>query len=100
MNHTAEAILKLSRAERNARKRMRLLAIAQFLECKNRTQVANQLKISRTSINNWVSSYLEVGLDGLEARKAKGRIPISAHNSKSNSASLLKATVRVTKGAD
>ena len=75
MNQTAEELLKLSRAEKNARKRMRLLAIAQFLECKNRTQVANQLKISRTSVNNWVSSYLAVGLDGLEARKAKGRIP-------------------------
>ena len=75
MNQTAEELLKLSRAEKNARKRMRLLAIAQFLACKNRTQVANQLKISRTSVNNWVSSYLAVGLDGLEARKAKGRIP-------------------------
>lgn len=75
MNHTTEDILKLSRAEKNARKRMRLLAIAQFLECKNRTQVAHQLKVSRTSVNNWVTQYLEVGLDGLEARKAKGRIP-------------------------
>jgi hypothetical protein len=42
MNQTAEELLKLSRAGKNARKRMRLLAIAQFLECKNRTQVANQ----------------------------------------------------------
>lgn len=75
MNHTAEDILKLSRAEKNARKRMRLLAIAQFLECKNRTQVANQLKISRTSVNKWVAQYLESGVDGLEARKAKGRTP-------------------------
>ncbi|WP_226752492.1 helix-turn-helix domain-containing protein, partial [Alishewanella maricola] len=65
----------LSRAEKNGRKRMRLLAIAQFLECKNRTQVANQLKISRTSVNNWVTQYLELGLAGLDARKAKGRIP-------------------------
>lgn len=83
MNQTAEELLKLSRAEKNARKRMRLLAIAQFLACKNRTQVANQLKISRTSVNNWVSSYLAVGLDGLEARKAKGRIPyLSAQQQK------------------
>jgi len=75
MKHTSEDLLKLSRAEKNARKRIRLLAIAQFLECKNRTQVANQLKISRTSVNNWVTQYLEAGLNGLEARKAKGRTP-------------------------
>ena len=54
---------------------MRLLALSQFLECKNRTQVANQLNISRTSVNKWVTQYLESGLDGLEARKAKGRTP-------------------------
>lgn len=75
MKHTSEDLLKLSRAERNARKRMRLLALSQFLECKNRTQVANQLNISRTSVNKWVTQYLEAGLDGLEARKAKGRTP-------------------------
>ena len=75
MKHTAEDILKLSRAEKNARKRMRLLALSQFLDCKNRTQVANQLNISRTSVNKWVTQYLESGLDGLEARKAKGRTP-------------------------
>jgi transposase len=75
MKHTSEDLLKLSRAEKNARKRMRLLALSQFLECKNRTQVANQLNISRTSVNKWVTQYLEAGLDGLEARKAKGRTP-------------------------
>lgn len=75
MKHTSEDLLKLSRAEKNARKRMRLLALSQFLDCKNRTQVANQLNISRTSVNKWVTQYLEAGLDGLEARKAKGRTP-------------------------
>lgn len=75
MKHTSEDLLKLSRAEKNARKRMRLLALSQFLDCKNRTQVANQLNISRTSVNKWVTQYLESGLDGLEARKAKGRTP-------------------------
>lgn len=80
MKHTAEDLLKLSRAEKNARKRIRLLAISQFLECKNRTLVASQLKISRTSVNKWVNQYLESGLDGLEARKAKGRTPFLSAN--------------------
>ena len=75
MKHTPEDLLKLSRAEKNARKRMRLLALSQFLDCKNRTQVANQLNISRTSVNKWVTQYLGAGLDGLEAGKAKGRTP-------------------------
>ena len=75
MKHTPEDLLKLSRAEKNARKRMRLLALSQFLDCKNRTQVANQLNISRTSVNKWVAQYLGAGLDGLEAGKAKGRTP-------------------------
>ncbi len=64
MNHTSEYMLKLSRAEKNARKRMRFLAIAQFLECKNYTHVANQLKISRTSVNKWVTQYLGSGWPG------------------------------------
>lgn len=75
MQHTSEDLFKLSRAEKNARKRMRLLALSQFLDCKNRTQFANQLTISRPSVNKWVTQYLESGLDGLEARKAKGRTP-------------------------
>ena len=54
---------------------MRLLALSLFLQCKNRTSVAEQLKISRTSVNTWVSNYLASGLEGLEARKAKGRTP-------------------------
>jgi DNA-binding transcriptional regulator LsrR (DeoR family) len=65
MDHTPEHLLKLSRAEKNARKRMRLLALSLFLQCKNRTSVAEQLKISRTSVNTWVSNYLASGLEGL-----------------------------------
>jgi transposase len=80
MKHTAEDLLKLSRTEKNARKRIRLLALSHFLECKNRTLVANSLKISRTSVNKWVTQYLELGLDGLEARKAKGRAPFLSAN--------------------
>ena len=75
MDHTAEDLLKRSRTEKNASKHMRLLALSLFLECKNRASVAEQLKISRTSVNTWVSNYLASGLEGLEARKAKGRTP-------------------------
>ena len=61
-----QQLLQLSKKQKNATKRIRLLAVSQFLECQNRTQVANQLKVSRRSVNNWVSNYLSFGLSGLE----------------------------------
>lgn len=70
---TSQHLLALSRAETNARKRLRLLAISHFLEGKNRTQIALNLKVSRRSVNTWVSNYLSNGVAGLEAKKAPGR---------------------------
>jgi transposase len=66
---TSQHLLALSRAEANGRKRLRLLAISHFLEGKNRTQIALNLKVSRRSINTWVSNYLSDGVVGLEAKK-------------------------------
>ncbi|MFT6992944.1 MAG: DNA-binding NarL/FixJ family response regulator [Paraglaciecola sp.] len=54
---TSQHLLALSRAESNARKRIRLLAIFHFLEGKNRTEIALSLKVSRRSVNTWVSNY-------------------------------------------
>ncbi|MEH6711568.1 MAG: IS630 family transposase [Paraglaciecola polaris] len=59
--------------ESNARKRLRLLAISHFIEGKNRTEIALILKVSRRSVNTWVSNYLSDGVAGLEAKKAPGR---------------------------
>jgi transposase len=70
---TSQHLLALSRAETNVRKRLRLLAISHFLEGKNRTQIALNLKVSRRSVNTWVSNYLSDGVAGLEAKKAPGR---------------------------
>jgi len=49
----------------NARVRIRLLAISHFVDGKNRTEIASFLKVSRTSVNKWVSQYLNEGLEGL-----------------------------------
>jgi transposase len=68
-----QKLLLLSKKEKNATKRIRLLAVSQFLECQNRTQVANQLKVSRRSVNNWVSNYLSFGLTGIEDKPRYGR---------------------------
>tara|TARA_R110002167_G_C12565307_1_gene642119 strand:- start:575 stop:1084 length:510 start_codon:yes stop_codon:yes gene_type:complete len=70
---TPEHLLALSRAETNAPKRLRLLAISHFLEGRNRTEISHILKVSRLSVNTWVAKYLSQGLAGLEAKKAKGR---------------------------
>ncbi len=70
---TSQHLLALSRAELNARKRLRLLAISHFIEGKNRTEIALILKVSRRSVNTWVSHYLSDGVAGLEAKKAPGR---------------------------
>ena len=70
---TSQHLLSLSRAEPNARKRLRLLAVSHFVDGKNRTEIAHMLKVSRRSVNCWVTAYLSLGVLGLEAKKAKGR---------------------------
>lgn len=70
---TAKELLALAKAEKNARKRIRLLAISHFLNGKNRTQIALILKVSRRSVNDWVANYQSLGLAGLDAKKQKGR---------------------------
>ncbi len=61
---------------------MRLLAVSLFLQCHNRTQVANQLKVARSSVNLWVSSYLEQGLAGLEDKPRPGKKPSLSNEQK------------------
>ncbi|MCP4066254.1 MAG: IS630 family transposase [Gammaproteobacteria bacterium] len=67
-------MLALSKSEKDSRKRLRLLALSHFIDGKSRTYIAEILKVSRTSVNLWVSNYLSAGLEGLESKKAKGRI--------------------------
>ncbi len=57
----------------NARMRIRLLAISHFVDGKNRTEIASFLKVSRTSVNKWVSQYLNEGLEGLIEKPHSGR---------------------------
>lgn len=66
-NYTSAELAKLSKSEKDARMRIRILAISCFLECHNRAEVARQLKVSRRSVNEWVKNYLNTGIDGLKA---------------------------------
>ncbi|WP_185817533.1 helix-turn-helix domain-containing protein [Shewanella atlantica] len=67
--------LKLIRQEKNARMKLKLLALQHFHEGKSRYQIADYLKVSRTSVNKWVSCYLANGLEGLKEKKHSGRPP-------------------------
>lgn len=69
----SKKLLALSRKESNARKRMRLLAVSLFFEGQNRTNIALRLNTARSSVNKWVSSYLESGLAGLDNKPISGR---------------------------
>tara|TARA_R110002050_G_scaffold80451_1_gene172060 strand:- start:2990 stop:3541 length:552 start_codon:yes stop_codon:yes gene_type:complete len=63
----------LAKQEKNARKRMRYLALAHFQEGLSRYAIADALKVSRTSVNKWVSAFLNEGLEGLNNGRHSGR---------------------------
>ena len=69
----SQELLKLSKAEPSKRKATRLLALSHFYDGKNRAEIASFLKVSRTSVNKWVTAYLEDGVGGLDSKKSPGR---------------------------
>ncbi|MEC6834006.1 helix-turn-helix domain-containing protein, partial [Photobacterium toruni] len=64
---------KLARQQKTIQMKMRLLALEHFKEGKSLTQIAKSLKVSRTSVNKWVSVFLEEGLEGLQEKPRSGR---------------------------
>ena len=66
-------LLALAKAETNARKRIRLLALAHFQEGHSRTDIARYLKVGRASVNKWVTNFLLHGVSGLDNVRPPGR---------------------------
>jgi len=66
-------IITLIKKEQNARMKLKLLAVLHFKEGKSRYQIARYLKVSRASVNQWISKYLADGLEGLKEKKHTGR---------------------------
>lgn len=64
---------KLIASTSNARLRIRLLAVSHFLDGHNRTNIAKYLKVSRYSVNKWIKSYLDYGLEALDEKPRSGR---------------------------
>lgn len=63
----------LARKQKSIQMKMRLLALAHFQEGHSRTQIAQFLKVSRASVNKWVSMYLSYGIEGLYEKPRPGR---------------------------
>lgn len=63
----------LAKKETNARMQLRLLALANFKDGMSRYKIAECLKVSRTSVNKWVSDFLKHGLEGLQEAQRSGR---------------------------
>jgi len=74
MNNFKDTDFKaLARKQKSAQMKIRLLALAHFQEGQSRTQIAKFLKVSRTSVNKWVKTYLDQGLEGLQEKSRSGR---------------------------
>lgn len=65
---------KLASQQKSIQMKMRLLALAHFKDGHSRTQIAKFLKVSRTSVNKWVQTFLEEGLEGLQEKPRTGRL--------------------------
>ncbi|QMV35519.1 IS630 family transposase [Vibrio vulnificus] len=64
---------KLASQQKSIQMKMRLLALAHFKDGHSRTQIAKFLKVSRASVNKWVQTFLEEGLEGLQEKPRTGR---------------------------
>lgn len=65
--------IALARKQKSIQMKMRLLALSHFQEGQSRTQIAKFLKVSRTSVNKWIRTYLNEGMKGLQEKPRSGR---------------------------
>jgi transposase len=66
-------VRRLAKTEKRSRIKVRYLAIHHFLEGKTRADIARYIKVARGSVNKWVNTYLNFGLDGLKDTTNPGR---------------------------
>jgi transposase len=63
----------LAKRTKDHRLKLRLLTLSHFKNNKSRYQIAEYLQVSRTSVNKWISLFLNGGLDALQSKKSPGR---------------------------
>lgn len=77
---------------------MRLLALAHFKDGHSRTQIVKFLKVSRTSVNKWVQTFLEEGLEGLKEKPRTGRPPFLTSKQREQLSQYIKDKAHDTQG--
>ncbi|WP_373921406.1 IS630 family transposase [Photobacterium damselae] len=89
---------KLASQQKSIQMKMRLLALAHFKDGHSRTQIAKFLKVSRTSVNKWVQTFLEEGLDGLKEKPRTGRPPLLTPKQREQLSQYIKDKAHDTQG--
>ncbi|MGR5333716.1 IS630 family transposase [Photobacterium damselae] len=89
---------KLASQQKSIQMKMRLLALAHFKDGYSRTQIAKFLKVSRTSVNKWVQTFLEEGLDGLKEKPRTGRPPLLTPKQREQLSQYIKDKAHDTQG--
>ena len=88
----------LARKQTSLQMKMRLLALAHFQDGHSRTQIAQFIKVSRTSVNKWVSTYLSEGLEGLKEKPRTGRPAFLSAKQQIQLAEFIKEKAQSNKG--
>ncbi|MBR9875089.1 MAG: IS630 family transposase [Vibrionaceae bacterium] len=78
--------------------KMRLLALAHFKDGHSRTQIAKFLKVSRTSVNKWVQTFLEEGLEGQKEKPRTGRPPLLTSEQREQLSQYIKDKAHLSQG--
>ncbi|EPM40749.1 helix-turn-helix domain-containing protein [Vibrio natriegens] len=91
---------KLASQQKSIQMKMRLLALADFKYGHLRTQIAKFLKVSRTSVNKCVQTFLEEGLEGLQEKPRTGRPPFLISEQKEQLSQYIKDKPMIHKAGD
>nr|WP_154199804.1 IS630 family transposase [Vibrio navarrensis] len=89
---------KLASQQKSIQMKMRLLALAHFKDGHSRTQIAKFLMVSRTSVNKWVHTFLEEGLEGLKEKPRTGRPPFLTSEQREQLSQYIKDKANDTQG--
>nr|WP_193154776.1 IS630 family transposase [Vibrio navarrensis] len=89
---------KLASQQKSIQMKMRLLALAHFKDGHSRTQIAKFLMVSRTSVNKWVHTFLEEGLEGLKEKPRTGRPPFLTSEQREQLSQYIKDKANYTQG--
>lgn len=75
-DHTAAELRAAAAKSPDGAQVRRLLALAQVLEGRSRTEAAAQNGMDRQTLRDWVHRYNTAGVEGLKSRSSPGRTPV------------------------